>query len=181
MSELPPQGPPPPPMPPQGPPPGYAPGPMPGVSPSGQLYASWIQRVGAYLIDILPAVVLMSIGAALGLPDTSVDPTTGTLDSIGSFKPIYWVFWLVSMVYLFWNKGYREGTTGKSIGKTALGLTTIHEATGKPIGFGMAVLRYLLLGIDFLICYVGVLWPAWDAKRQCLVSDKATTAVVLKD
>jgi hypothetical protein len=82
---------------------------------------------------------------------------------------------------LVWNKAYREGTTGKSIGKQITGYTTLKEDTGEPLGFGMGFVRLLLLWVDFAICYIGVLWPLWDAKRQCLLSDKVTGAVVYKD
>ena len=79
------------------------------------------------------------------------------------------------------RKAYREGTTGKSIGKQITGYTTLKEDTGEPLGFGMGFVRLLLLWVDFAICYIGVLWPLWDAKRQCLLSDKVTGAVVYKD
>ena len=82
---------------------------------------------------------------------------------------------------MIWNKAYREGTTGKSIGKQITGYTTLKEETGEPLGFGMGFVRLLLLWVDFAICYIGVLWPLWDAKRQCLLSDKVTGAVVYKD
>ena len=53
------------------------------------------------------------------------------------------------------------------------------QPTGEPLGFGVNLLRQILLAVDFWICYIGVLWPLWDSKHQCLISDKATGAVVL--
>ena len=84
-------------------------------------------------------------------------------------------------MYWFWNKGYREGTTTQSLGKSALNMHTVQLSNGQPLGFGVAVGRLLLLYVDFFICYIGVLWPIWDKDRQCLISDKATKAVVYKD
>lgn len=44
----------------------------------------------------------------------------------------------------------------------------------------MNFLRQILLMVDFAICYIGVLWPLWDQKKQCLLSDKVASAIVIK-
>ena len=103
---------------------------------------------------------------------------TSTVDFIN----IQYVF-----IFFFWNKGIKEGKTGKSLGKERTGSTTLKEATGEPLGAGMGLLRALLLWIEIgLIGFCGLglvalLWPLWDPKRQTLLSDKATGAVVYKD
>ena len=80
-----------------------------------------------------------------------------------------------------WNKGYREGKTGKSIGKQILNYTTYDEASHLPIGAKAGCIRVVLLWVDFAICYIGVLWPLWDVKKQTFLSDRFTSAIVLKD
>ncbi len=201
MSEVtPPPGGTPPPPPPAGgtpppPPPAYGQAPVPGMAPNGKQYAEWIWRVLAYVIDVIPFAILSGLGQIFFFTMTASsqvvlqdgpygDPYSYTAIDTGP-SAIGWVlwflFWIVGLVYWFWNKGVREGTTGKSIGKQITGYTTVKEETGEPLGAAMGCLRVLLLFVDFCICYVGVLWPLWDPKRQALLSDKVTGAVVYKD
>ena len=86
--------------------------------------------------------------------------------------------WLLGLAYLIWNYGYRQGTTGSSLGKSVMKFKVVSETTGQPIGFGMSVVRQLAHFVDAIICYVGFLFPLWDAKRQTL-ADKIMTTVCL--
>ncbi len=155
--------------------PGYA-APRKGYAPNGQEYAVWPMRVVAYLIDYVIPVLIMIPGIALG-----INWSSAAGEPNGGLGVIYWFFWLIAMVFVLWNVGYRQSKTGKSIGKSVMKLTTVDAQTGQYKGFWWLLLRQFLLGIDFAICYIGVLWPLWDDNRQCLVSDKATSTVVLKD
>jgi hypothetical protein len=56
----------------------------------------------------------------------------------------------------------------------------VAEATGQPIGTGKAFLRDVCHILDTLACYVGWLFPIWDAKRQTLADKLMTTVVPLK-
>ena len=75
-----------------------------------------------------------------------------------------------------WNYGYRQGTTGSSIGKSIMKFKVVSEKTGQPIGFGMSIVRQLAHIIDGAICYIGYLFPLWDAKRQT-IADKIMTTI----
>ena len=50
--------------------------------------------------------------------------------------------------------------------------------TGQPIGAGMGVVRAIAHFVDGIICYVGYLWPLWDAQKQTL-ADKIMKTVVI--
>lgn len=168
------------------PPPIYGQAPIPGLAPNGRHYASWGARVLAYVIDYIVPWILGLVGVILGWPKAEIvtqsfGGTTYTVAETGGWGIWFYVCAFLGIMFELWNKGYREGTTGKSIGKQVTGYTTVKESTGEPLGFGMGTIRWILLYVDFAICYVGVLWPLWDPKRQCLVSDKATGAVVYKD
>jgi uncharacterized RDD family membrane protein YckC len=130
-------------------------------------YASWITRVGAYLVDALPSWVLIGIGAAL-------------LGHGGAGAAIGLIFYLASLGWVGYNRWYRAGTTGQSLGKSATNVRLINEQTGRPIGGGMAFVRDLCHFVDAIICYVGFLFPLWDAKRQTL-ADKIISTVVVKN
>ncbi len=189
--------PPPPPLPDGGsyppPPPsagGYAP-PPPGPAVRAlppESYTPWITRVLAYLIDYIPVAVVIGIGGliqGLTMEQTCVGGAsqydvsqycTSQPSAIGTLGQL--LAYLVVLVYVLWNNGYRQGTTGSSIGKSVMKFKVVSETTGQPIGFGMSVVRQLAHFVDAIICYVGFLFPLWDSKRQTL-ADKIMTTVCL--
>lgn len=73
----------------------------------------------------------------------------------------------------------REGRTGQTVGKQALGIRLVRESDGQPLGVGMAFVRRLAHFLDSLACYLGWLWPAWDAKRQTF-ADKVCGSIVIR-
>jgi uncharacterized RDD family membrane protein YckC len=84
----------------------------------------------------------------------------------------------IGLAYIVWNYGYRQGTTGSSIGKGIMKFKVVGEATGQPIGFGMSIVRQLAHIVDGIICYIGYLFPLWDSKRQT-IADKIMKTVCL--
>jgi uncharacterized RDD family membrane protein YckC len=85
---------------------------------------------------------------------------------------------IIVIAFWVWNVCIRQGRTGYSLGKTALGTKLISEHTGQPIGPGMSFVRQLAHLLDGLVCYLGYLWPLWDRKRQTF-ADKIVSTVVL--
>ena len=153
---------------------------------SGRPYAWWISRVGCWLIDAVVPAVLILVGYGIGRPTYSLE--TQSINGVeyqvsvaSGLHPAFYVLIALAAGFTLWNKGFREGRTGKSVGKQLLGFTTLSQATGKPLGVVRATLRCVLLVVDFALCYLGVLWPLWDEKRQCLVSDKVTGSIVVGD
>lgn len=137
-------------------------------------YAEWIKRVGAYLIDIavlIPAYVVMLVATPFMGSDN------GALAAIG------FVVYLVGLVGVIglavWNIVLRQGRTGWSIGKQVLGIRLIAEKTGEPLGPGLTFVRALAHILDQLPCYLGYLWPLWDAKKQTF-ADKIMGTVVIE-
>jgi uncharacterized RDD family membrane protein YckC len=157
-----------------------------GQAQGGLGYATWFQRVGAYLVDallLLPAYVLVFIGIAVGTSGatTTTDPTTGAVSTEGG-NPVGFVIiglgYLVMFGILIWNQYVRQGRTGWSIGKQVLGIRLLKEDTGQPMGAGMCFVRSIVHIVDALPCYIGFLWPLWDAKRQTFADKIMTTVVV---
>jgi uncharacterized RDD family membrane protein YckC len=129
-------------------------------------YANWLTRVGAYIIDGLPAWILFGIGRVL--------TTHG-----GTGAAIAIVFDLAGLGWLIWNRWLRAGRTGQSLGKSATDIRLIDQRTGQPIGAGMAFVRDIAHLIDAIICYVGFLFPLWDGERQT-IADKLVHTIVIK-
>jgi len=149
-------------------------------------YASWSSRVVAYLIDgFLGALAAFPLWIGYGLLVANATTTTdangvrqvnfhmtagsGVLILIGV------VTWLAFFV---WNQCIRQGRTGASLGKSVLALRLVN-ANMEPIGGGLAFARYLLNIVNAIPCYLGYLWPLWDAKRQTF-ADKIMSTYVVK-
>jgi uncharacterized RDD family membrane protein YckC len=124
-------------------------------------YASWGQRVLAYLVDIAPIIILDIIFYRISI-------VVGLLIT------------LVALGWTIYNRWYQAGTTGQSLGKKVLHLRLVSEETGQPIGMLMAFVRDICHIIDTIICYVGYLFPLWDAKRQT-IADKIVRTVVVPE
>jgi uncharacterized RDD family membrane protein YckC len=128
----------------------------------GQL-ADWGSRVLGYLVDAVIIFVPTFILAILGSVTT--------------------VFFLVIAYIVGIGLGVwfsvQVGQYGSSPGMRVIGLKCIKADTGQVIGGGMGFVRSLCHIVDGIICYIGYLWPLWDAQRQTL-ADKIIGTVVLK-
>jgi uncharacterized RDD family membrane protein YckC len=157
MSGVPPQYP---------PPPGAYPPPTP---PAGQL-ADWAPRAGGLLIDSFIGAVFIIIGfilaAILGNASGALAALVLVLAYVAAFG-----YYVVQFI--------KQGRTGQTIGQKVVGLRLLNEQTGQPIGGGMAFVRSIAHTIDSIICYIGWLFPLWDAKRQT-IADKLMGTVVVR-
>jgi uncharacterized RDD family membrane protein YckC len=156
------------------PPPGQFPPPPPGAYPPpsgpgpGDL-ADWGQRALAYLVDLVFAVVIIIAGiilsAIFGAISSALGLLIGFIAYIGAIA-----YWIVQLV--------KQGNTGQTIGKKIIGLKVLKEETGQPVGAGISIVRAIAHFVDSLICYIGWLFPLWDAKRQTLADKIMGTLVV---
>jgi uncharacterized RDD family membrane protein YckC len=168
--------------------PGYPPPPAPGPALPKEAYTPWFTRVLGYVIDVLPAAVVIGIGSgiAFGTADNQCTSSGGESDygvyctsNMTAFGMIVYILaYALVFAYWIWNWGYRQGTTGQSIGKSVMKFKVISEKTGQPIGFGLSIVRQLAHIIDGAICYIGFLFPLWDAKRQTLADKIMSTICV---
>jgi len=138
--------------------------------------ADYGQRAIAFLIDWAVAVALLIAVFIVGLILGAISSALGLL--------VDFVGYLAVMAYYFWNLGYLQGTTGQSLGKRQQGISLVKEETQQPVGFGMAIVRYLLAGalgsVTCGIYYVlDLLFPLWDPKRQ-RITDKILKNGVVK-
>ena len=151
-------------------------------------YTPWLTRVLAWLIDFIPVGILEGIGYGLllGVRETACTRDVSEYD-LGEFcasgastlgQASFIITWVLTLAYIIWNFGYRQGTTGSSIGKSILKFRVISEKTGQPIGFGRSIIRQLAHIIDGAICYIGFLFPLWDPKRQT-IADKIMSTICL--
>ena len=141
--------------------PGYGFG---GPTPS---YAHWGLRVGASLLDALipgiPYVILVAVGGAIG-------------GGVGGLLVVLAL--LANIGFSVWNVVVRQGSTGQTIGKQVLKIKLVKEQDGSVVGPLTSFVRQVAHIVDFLICFVGYLFPLWDAKRQTLADKIVSTVVV---
>jgi uncharacterized RDD family membrane protein YckC len=169
---------------------------MPGALPYGMPpLASWGARLGALLLDLLMFnLIPTGIFQAGYLPHNvkvqdavndcadrgisrsnchDLPAATGTQVTLMVIGAI-----LGFAVFLFLV--YREGKTGQTPGKKIVGIRILREHDGSALGFWRAFGRRLAHILDGIPCFLGYLWPLWDAKNQTW-ADKMTSSVVIKD
>lgn len=179
--------------------PAYGPGPLHGypavVFPGVPLppLATWAQRAGSFLADAAVPTVLNVVGLAVWLPEyirfvqtivATAAANHGAMPAVPLlFSTRYLVMLLLSLVaagFNLWNRTFRQGRTGQSIGKRLLGIRLLGEQTMAPVGPGTSFLRELAHYVDSAAMDIGYLWPLWDAKRQTF-ADKICRTVVVAD
>lgn len=165
-------------------------GPAPGYA-----YAGFWRRFVAYLIDGFLFAIVFSIvfGVVFGAFDdtnwrelTQLDPVTGRLvasDSeivaaVGRWLGIAFgalaLNWLIHALYhiILWS------WLGGTIGQLALGMQVRRESDGTKIGLGTSFLRYIGYLISIWVFYLGLIWVAFDRRKQGWHDKIASTLVV---
>ena len=145
----------------------YQPAPVVYAAPAASYGGFWI-RVIAYIID---AIILGIIAAILSVP-LAVDYSDPASSSYRAANGIQLVLSLVYFVGL-WTY------MGASLGQRVFGLRVADATTGQRITLGKAALRWLGLLISFAVCLIGVIWVAFDARKQGWM-DKIANTVVLR-
>ena len=120
------------------------------------------------LIDAVP--ILMVYGIAFGIAEVTVSKSCGPYDgnSVGietecgthmnaSALAAIAIGLLVALAYSVWNWGYRQGTTGATIGQSVRKFKVLSEETGQPVGFGTTrIITVAVLTLVVLLPLSGV-------------------------
>jgi len=156
-------------------------------------YTPWFTRVLAYVIDSIPVYLLGAIGVVVLIAMQRIETVCVTDDSefdLGEYcatgkngpSTVAWIIFslciLIAIVFLLWNFVVRQGNTGSSIGKQMMKFKVVSEQTQQPIGVGKSFVRYIAHVLDGAICYIGFLFPLWDAKRQTIADKLMKTVCV---
>src|SRR6266542_6468852 len=130
--------------------------PVGATGPSGPRASFW-QRLGAVLIDGI--ILAIAFGILFGV-----------LKWAGYFLGL-----AVTIGYVIYFEG---GPSGQTLGKKALNIRVVDYATGGPLGYGKAFLRYIGRIVSQVVCYLGYLWMIWDKEKQTWHDKIAGTVVV---
>ena len=126
----------------------------------------WI-RVVAYIIDgiilgISGGILSLPLGVNYSDPNSASYHASNGIDLIlsGAYFSVLWAYW------------------GASLGQRLFRLRVVDANTGQPIGLGRAILRFLGLILSFFVCLIGVIWVAFDSRKQGWADKIAGTVVV---
>lgn len=136
-------------------------------------YVGFWARVLAALIDSL--LILLVIAPLLYwiygpsyLAQAGIGGSAGTADFL-----LNWIFPAIAVI-VFWI--YRQATPGKMV----IGARIVDAKTGQPPTTGQLVGRYLGYYVSMIPCFLGMLWVAFDGRKQGW-HDKLAGTVVIKD
>jgi uncharacterized RDD family membrane protein YckC len=150
----------------------------------GQRALALIVDVAITLVGLIPMIIGIIMLAMAVSTDSYVDEfgMTQTTDGDGGQAAIGGALIglgvLISLGITLWNRVFKMGRTGQSVGKKMVGLKLIDDKTGQPIGAGMCFLRELVSNIVNQVVYLSYLWMLWDADKQTL-ADKAVHSTVV--
>jgi len=135
------------------------------------VYAGFWVRVGAAIIDTLLIVMLTIplLVAIYGWAYFDADKTgfiVGPADFILS-----WVVPAIAVI-VFWT--YKQATPGK----TVLSLRIVDATTGNPPSTGQCVGRYLAYYVSIIPLGLGLIWVAFDKRKQGWHDKLAGTVVI---
>lgn len=127
--------------------------------------AAWHERFLAYLADSVPIVVVFVVLALLddGSGTHSDGGSSGFNLQVTGFLGA--IFYALTLAWFVYNWLIRQGATGQTVGKKAMDIAVL-GTSNEPIGAGLTFARQLAHVLDFLPCFLGYLWPLWDAEKR---------------
>lgn len=129
-------------------------------------YAGFWIRLGASIIDnIIIMVALVPIGMLMGWNSMYSSEMTSTADWL-------WQILIAAFCVFCWVKF--AGTPGKRL----LRLKVLDERTGENVTVGQGIIRYIGYFPAILVLFIGLIWVAFDPKKQGWHDKMAKTVVV---
>lgn len=127
-----------------------------GKSLAGPEYGSfWIRLVGW----ILDSIIIGAVSAVLAILGGGPASFLGLAIGIGYYVGL--------------------NAHGGTLGKRAVGLRLQSDKTGEDIGYGAALVRYVVAIASAVVLLLGYFWVIWDSKNQTW-HDKAAGSVVVR-
>jgi uncharacterized RDD family membrane protein YckC len=175
------------PPPPQYPTSAYYPGPTHAGPAPGIAYAGfWIRFIAAVVDGIIVGVPLFILFLVIEGP--AFNSYTDCINAAGSYAScgsIYGYgsiqyFNLATLVVQLAYFAVMWSSFGGTLGQRMLGLHVVDAATGGRIGIGRAIGRYIGYLISAFVLLIGLIWAAFDPRKQGWHDKMASTFVVRK-
>jgi uncharacterized RDD family membrane protein YckC len=143
-----------------------------GIVASGFVPADFGSRFFGYLIDY---VILMVVGTLIGgglfvalVPKAEQeDPSDGLVLALYAFAFVlgFLYTWLMD-------------SAGATLGKMAMGIQLVDDATGRAPGLGKGLKRTLVRIVSGIAFCLGFLWALWDSEKKTWHDRASHTSVV---
>ena len=152
-----------------------------GYAPQARYGGFWIRFVAVFIDGIIVSIPTFILGLIVGViygVATSASGNTNNQAANTAFGGVSALIdllaFVISVSYFvyFWGKG-------STLGMRLFHLRVADATTGLPIGFGRAGLRYLGYILSVIVCYIGLIWAAFDSRKQGW-HDKIASTVVLQ-
>jgi uncharacterized RDD family membrane protein YckC len=159
--------------------PAYAPPPPDYLAASQVRYAGfWIRFAAIFIDGLILFVAYFVISFVLGFfIGFMVAMGGGSEMSTAQQNLLTAISWIVSLAL---NAGYfsYQWAGGSTIGMRRFGLRVVDATTGGPIGLSRGFIRWLGYMLSVVVCYVGLIWAAFDPRKQGWHDKIANTVVV---
>jgi uncharacterized RDD family membrane protein YckC len=132
--------------------------------------------IDGIIVSIPVFILAVIIGIIAGVSSASAGNTSQSVNaaSAGTTGLIYLISFVITVGYFvyFWGRG-------QTLAMRLFHLRVADANTGQPIGYGRAALRYVGYVVSALVCYIGLIWAAFDSRKQGW-HDKIASTVVLQ-
>lgn len=139
--------------------------------PPGARYVGFWLRLAAAIIDVILITTVILVLAYLIYGPSYWQRTLGTA-FLGVADAVLQIVLPIISVLVFWR--YRSATPGKMI----FGAKIVDAKTGMKPRMAQWLLRYIAYLVSFLPLGLGVLWIAFDRRKQAWHDKLAGTVVV---
>jgi uncharacterized RDD family membrane protein YckC len=160
-------------------------GPAPGIGYAG----FWIRFLAVLIDSIIIGVPLAVIffaaeGSAIttfsNCLNTAVATNTLATDCSNTFTAAVRPYELLELAVNFFYLVLLWSLLGATLGQKVLGLRVVNAATGQNISIGRAIGRYFGYLISAFVLLIGLIWAAFDPRKQGWHDKIASTFVVRK-
>ncbi len=152
-----------------------------GYAPQARYGGFWIRFVAVFIDGIIVSIPTFILGLIVGViygVANSASGNSGNQAANTAFTGVQLLIdllaFVISVSYFvyFWGRG-------STLGMRLFHLRVADATTGLPIGYGRAGLRYLGYILSVIVCYIGLIWAAFDSRKQGW-HDKIASTVVLQ-
>lgn len=146
-------------------------------------YAGFLRRFIAFAIDYLLISLIMALVLTIFLPsmfmaegpkvlEYNSDYVRDLTEAAGPFQYVFFAVWGLYNAVLHASKWQA------TVGKRAVGII-VTDLEGERLGFGKALLRFLVKLISTMLLFIGYLFAFFSSRRQTL-HDMVAGSVVLR-
>jgi uncharacterized RDD family membrane protein YckC len=154
-----------------------------GYAPQARYGGFWIRFVAVFIDGIIVAIPGIILGVIVGIMAAVANGASGNSGSSNTANAAFGgatllvdlISFAITVGYFvyFWGKG-------QTLGMRLFHLRVADANTGQPIGYGRAALRYVGYLLSVIVCYIGLIWAAFDSRKQGW-HDKIASTVVLQE